>query len=309
MVRSVIPRPYLAIVGPTASGKSGLAMRLAKRWNGEIVCCDSVQIYRGFHIGAASPTDAEKQQVPHHLFGVANCNENVDAHVYAQWALRAIEDIHSRNCLPILVGGTGLYLRAVMGPKFHDDLPNDHKLRDRLNQKSQTMLRKLLARLDPKRAEQIHGNDRLRHLRALEIRILSGRCFHELTREVSEVDSRAHVIVIKPNRSALHRSIAKRTRQMLTEGLVAEVEGLLAAGVSMNVKPMQAIGYRQVCEHLQRSSSTDDLLEKIIVATRQYAKRQDTWFAQVQAKARILSPEEFDEDAFMTSVVNAKKDS
>lgn len=290
----MISKPYLAVVGPTASGKSALAMDIAKRCKGEIICCDSVQIYRGFDIGAASPTSQDLKEVPHHLFGVASWDENVDAHAYGHMARQVIQDVQERNRVPILVGGTGLYLRAVTGPHLHENLPSDAKLREKLNRRETPRLRRLLERLDPERAEQIHRNDRVRLMRALEIRLISGQYFHELTSKPTPVDPLANVIVLKPDRKELHQRIEERAAWMLDRGLIEEVQQLLASGVSPQAKPMQSIGYKQVCEFLASKYSRDELKQNIVVATRRYAKRQDTWFAKVPAVSRISAPSQLD---------------
>ncbi len=286
--------PFLVIAGPTASGKSQLAMSIAEACNGELVCCDSVQLYQGFEIGTAAPSAADQARVPHQLFGSVRWDATYDAFRFAADARRVIQDIQGRERLPIVVGGTGLYLRALIGPAFHEQLPSDEDLRRRLAKRSTAELAKLLRRLDPDRAAELHVHDRVRLLRSLEIRVSSGQPFHELTEVKGEQDPAAHVVIVAPDRAHLHTVINQRSQEMLAQGLVQEVQGLLTQGVSKDCKPMQSIGYRQVVQFLADEFEQSELGDRIAAATRQYAKRQDTWFRKVQATLRVLGPIEID---------------
>lgn len=286
---------WLGIFGPTSSGKSALALELAQGLGGEIINCDSVQLYRGFDIGAAKPTPGERLLVPHHLFDVLDWHEDCDASQYAKWARAAIDETSARGVLPIVTGGTGLYLRALLGQDFHPDLPSDAGLRAELEKKDSATLWQALKTCDPLRAGQLHPHDRVRVVRALELNILKGQTVAELyqgqNRETyGEWRARGIIIILQPARALVHERIAVRSQAMLTHGLIAEVTRLLASGVSPKAKPMLSIGYAQVCKYLQQGREDQEtLLQEIIVATRQYGKRQDTWFKKVEADLRLNS--------------------
>jgi tRNA dimethylallyltransferase len=271
---------YIAVIGPTASGKSDLAMRLAQELNGELVNCDSVQIYRGFDIGAAKPTAEEQALVPHHLVDLLSWNEDFDARKFAARADEALEDIRSRGRVPIVVGGTGLYLKALWQDGFHD-LPKDNDLRIELSKLSLEELRGTLDRLDPRRSLEIHGNDRFRLQRAVEVATLLGHSVKDLDAPKSRRDE-AFVIHMNVPRPLLHERIRLRSKKMLVQGLIEEVSGLLAAGVNPQSKPMQSIGYLEVAQFLSNELDRDELEEAIIIATRQYAKRQETLFRKMK---------------------------
>lgn len=281
----------LVIVGPTASGKSQLALQWASLLNGAIVNCDSVQLYRGFDIGSAKPSLLEQKVVPHFLIDCLDAHEDCDARQYAQLATAAIEECRMQGLLPIVTGGTGLYLRALWGQQWHTDLPKDLELREELAQLSNETLLMQLQSLDPERAKQLHPNDRYRLERALEIVILTGKPLAEQPAgQESPLFKESVVIVMTPERAALHGRIAQRVDEMLDQGLVDEVRGLLAQGVEASCKPMQSIGYRQVAAMLAGEINAAEMREQIVEATRQYAKRQDTWFRKVEAHFRLPHP-------------------
>ncbi len=274
---------YVAVIGPTASGKSALALSLAAALDGELVNCDSVQLYRGFEIGAAQPVAAELKAVPHHLWSVAEWHEAYDARLYAERARGTLQEIDSRGRLPILVGGTGLYLRALWRENWHE-LPKSESLRAELAPLATDEIHARLLRRDPQRAAALHPNDRFRLLRALEISLLLGHPVHQLPPEKGQ-RSRVFVISLSVPRATLHSRIEARTRTMLEGGLIEEVEGLLARGVAPDAKPMQSIGYAEVVAYLQGRLTRDNLEEAIVIATRQYAKRQETWFRKTEPDA------------------------
>jgi tRNA dimethylallyltransferase len=287
-------RRWLAIAGPTGSGKSALALAAAAALDGEIIGCDSVQLYRGFDIGAAKPTAAERASVPHHLVDCLDWHEDCDAARYALLAREALAAVQARGRLPIVVGGTGLYLRALVADAFHDDLPKDEALRGELRAEAAERSYARLVRLDPARAAELHPNDRFRVIRALELCLLLGRPVSEVFEAAggerrTELGEACHLVVLEPPRRALHAAIAARTRQMLEQGLLAEVRGLLEAGVDAACKPMQSIGYKQALAHLRGALPATDLAAAIDAATRQYAKRQCTWFRKVAADVRLES--------------------
>jgi tRNA dimethylallyltransferase len=273
---------YVVIAGPTASGKSALALALAERIGGEIVGCDSVQVYRGFDVGSAKPSAEEMGRVRHHLIDVVDWNEDYDAARYARDARKAIGDIKERKKIPVVVGGTGLYLRALLQEAFHDDLPSDEGLRSELRKETSEVLYSRLKACDPKRASEIHPNDRFRVVRALELNILLGGPVHEKTSIQVEADSDAVIFILDPERATLHERIALRTAQMLKEGLMGEVSNLIKSGVSVTCKPMESIGYKQAATFLKGTLAEELLFDQIKAATRQYAKRQSTWFRKTK---------------------------
>lgn len=269
---------YYVIAGPTASGKSQYAMDLAAKCNGEIVNFDSVQVYRGFDIGSAKPTLEDQQAVSHHLIDLVEWHESFDAGKFALIARERVADILRRGKTPILVGGTGLYLRAFWGDGFHDNLPKDEHLRARLQKKDPKHLYMLLKRLDPERARELHPNDQFRIIRALELRILLGHSIKQLQGHTSQLREQAKVVYLNPDRAKLRERINLRVKNMLEQGLVDEVRRLLDSGVKDTSHPMKTIGYRQVVDVLCHQAPQQDLEHKIFVATCQYAKRQRTWF-------------------------------
>ncbi len=272
-------RRYLAIIGATASGKSDLALRLAQQYGGELVNCDSVQIYRGFDIGAAKPNAEERALVPHHLVDALSWDEDFDARKFAARADAAITEIRSRGKVPIVVGGTGLYLKALWQEGFHD-LPKDGAMREELNLMSLSELRAELNHIDNARSQEIHDNDRLRLQRAVEVARLLGHSIKDLHAPLSK-RSEAFVISMNCPRAVLQERIMVRSRKMLSEGLIEEVRGLIGQGVPASAKPMQSIGYHQVLAFLRGDLSHQQLQEDIIIATRQYAKRQETLFKKI----------------------------
>lgn len=300
---------FLVVAGPTASGKSALAMDLARRIGGEIVSCDSVQVYRGFDIGSAKPSPSEQADIPHHLIDICDWQDDFDAARFATAAREAIADIQRRGRLAIVTGGTGLYLRALLQQAFHADLPSDETLRSKLKQRDSSDLYAELLIKDRKRAAELHPNDSYRIIRALELNILLGGPLSEkLPAMVADTNDQAVVVILDPARSVLHERIAVRTTQMLGSGLEHEVKDLLNSGVTVQCKPMQSIGYKEVAAHLAGFISGSSLAERINAATRQYAKRQCTWFRKTKAQFRLsdslLTPEQLAELSLLISQMN-----
>jgi tRNA dimethylallyltransferase len=279
----------LVIVGPTGSGKSSLALEAAKNLNGELIGCDSVQVYKGFDIGSSK--DQSTGPIPHHLTDLVGWDEEFDAANYAQASQLQVQATLDREKLPIIVGGTGLYLRAFWGEGWHGDLPKDPKLRQDLEEREASDLYAQLETVDPVRAKALHPNDKFRVVRALEINHLTGSVVGDLPESGQGTRASSFVVLIVPPRPLLHQRIAKRTKLMLKMGLVDEVKGLLEAGVDPTCKPMQSIGYRQTVAFLQGQLPEAELEDRIIFATRQYAKRQLTWFKSVEADLVVESPD------------------
>ncbi len=280
-----------AIVGPTASGKSALALRLARARGGEIVSCDSLQVYRGLDIGSAKPTPLERQEVRHHLIDVASPEEPFSAADYVRLARAALSEIAARGALPIVAGGTGLYLRALLLGLFEGP-SRDPGLRRRFERiaerHGERRLHRLLKAVDPAAAGRIHPNDRVRAVRALEVFWTTRRPIsaHQVATTGGLSGFRVGVFGLGPPRPALRRSVEQRTRAMLAGGLLEEVRGLLAGGLSPALFPLRAIGYRQAVAVLQGELLPDAAEAAIVTETMRYAKRQMTWFRHQQPGIR-----------------------
>ena len=278
----VVSQPMIAVVGPTASGKSHLAMAIAKSMGGEIVSCDSVQVYHGFEIGCAKPSSVDRATVPHHLLDVARWDEPFDAARYRELARAAVKDIVARGARPILCGGTGLYLRALRWGLM--EVPTaDEKLRAQLNAEAGRDLGALVARLravDPDSADSIDTRNPVRVIRALEI--------YELTGQPASVLRQAHgfktedlpmrVIVLRWPNDLLRQRIEERAQTMMREGFLEEVEGLLRIGVDPQARPMRSVGYKEAVAVVLGEAPRSGLVERVVQSTWAYARRQRTWF-------------------------------
>jgi tRNA dimethylallyltransferase len=271
----------IAILGPTASGKTALSLRLAEQMHGEIVSCDSVAVYREFEIGTAKPSRAERQRVPHHLIDVAGPSEVVTAGDYSRLARQALRDIASRGRLPIVVGGSGLYLRALLeglfaGPPRSEELRT--RLRERATERGAEYLHKLLRRTDPVAAQTIHANDVPKVVRALEVSISARAPMTGLWQQGRDPLSDFNILRIglNPDRPALYERINHRARAMFSEGLVEETERLAAQYPS--AWPLSSLGYKQALQHLRGELSLEQAILAAQQGHRNYAKRQLTWF-------------------------------
>jgi tRNA dimethylallyltransferase len=265
------------LVGSTASGKSAVALALAERLAGEIISVDSMQVYRGLNIGTAKPTREESARVPHHLIDVAELTEPFDVAKFIELARRAESEMNSRQCVPIFCGGTGLYLKA-----YFEGLgvapSGDAALRTQLEA---TPLPALLAELrerDLPAFERIDKNNPRRVVRAVEVIRLTGKPFSAQRAEWQAPESRQKVFGLSRDASDLRTRIDARVDEMFARGLVEETRGLLARGLERNAAAMQAIGYRQVVEHLRGERPLDETIALVKTKTRQFAKRQMTWF-------------------------------
>jgi tRNA dimethylallyltransferase len=275
--------PLVAIVGPTASGKSALAVWLALRLGGEVVACDSTQMYRGFDIGTAKATVEERDGVAHHLIDVLDANEEATAGGYRERAIRTLEDLRARRRLPILTVGTGLYLRALL--EGLADLPQRceslrERLRGRAAKHGAGHLHAILRRLDPVSAEKIAPADVQKVMRAVEVSLLVKRPLSELHREGrARLEGwRAIKIGLTPEREALYERVHARTDAMLERGWEEEVRRLVDSGLPEDAKPFEFIGYRELRAVLRKEMTLQDAKAAIQQATRRYAKRQMTWF-------------------------------
>lgn len=280
------PNRVAVLLGPTASGKTGLALGLARQMPLEIVCMDSMQIYRELAIGTARPSKSETAMVPHHLFGCISVKEPMNCARYAAMASEVLAEIQSRGKWPLLVGGTGLYLKSLFSGL--DPLPaTPENLRNRLNKsrsrKGDNYLYKLLSRLDFDAAQKVHPNDKQRVQRFLEVRILTGSSILEHWKSLGENGGDANagqpvLIGLQVARDLLINRIRTRTISMLAQGWIEETQRLRDLGLLARVREVGPIGYGLIEDFLKGDFSREILVEKISVQTRRYAKRQMTWF-------------------------------
>ncbi len=276
-----------AVVGPTASGKSALAFELAQRHGGEIISCDSMQVYKKMNIGTAKPTRGEMSKVRHHMIDVAEPDQPFSSEDYAELAASAIDDCVSRGKLPIICGGTGLYLDALLRGGNSAPAAETSELRRQLNLRveregAQALYDELLS-IDPQSALATHPNNVKRVIRALEIYFSSGMTKSELDEQSRKAEPKYDIAaagLVYTNRALLYERINKRVEQMLAQGLLDETRGLLEKGVfNSNKTAAQAIGYKELIGYLQGNEELDVAVEGLKTATRRYAKRQITWFS------------------------------
>jgi tRNA dimethylallyltransferase len=280
-------RPIPAIVGPTASGKSDLAIALALEIGGEVVNLDSVQVYRGIQIATAKVPPEEQRGVPHHLIDIVEPTVNFTAGDWARAAAATVADVEARGRIAIFAGGTGFYLRAFVEGLF-DSPPTPPELRRRLKERADRRgperLHRVLARLDPTSAARLAPRDASRVIRALEVRLATGVSLSALHAERPPrpedpgAAARVRILALAPPRGELYRRIDERTDAMFAAGLVDEVRGLLASGVPPDAKALGAHGYRRVVEYLLGRRTHESAVEQTKLDTRHYAKRQWTWW-------------------------------
>ncbi|HEX3015563.1 MAG TPA: tRNA (adenosine(37)-N6)-dimethylallyltransferase MiaA [Desulfobacteria bacterium] len=275
------------IVGPTAVGKSDIAVQVAKQVNGEIISGDSVQVYRGLDIGSAKVTPAEQQGIPHYMLDILDPDENFSVAMFQDQVRRLIREINERGKLPILVGGTGLYIRSVLDPYEFPAMQADKAIRTELQtiarEHGSAVLHQRLAAVDPESARRIHINDLNRIVRALEVYKLTGRPFsvyRNLPEAAAPADNPYNLtfIGLTGPRPELYARIERRVDLMLAKGLVNEVKVLLAAGYHPSVQALQAIGYRHVVQYLRGLLTKPEMTRLLKRDTRHFAKRQLTWF-------------------------------
>lgn len=274
----------VVITGPTASGKSSLGVALAAAFDGEIVNYDSVQLYRRFDIGTAKPTAAERRRIPHHLIDVLEPETLSSAGDYDRMARGVLREIVGRGRLPVMVGGTGLYLRAVIEGLFSGPR-RSHAVRQRIHEiaarKGREYPHRLLSRLDPRTAARVAPPDLPKVIRAIEVRLESGKALSahlEAAPRNPASDLRFILVGLDPPREALVEAIGVRVRSMYAAGLVDEVREILRSGVSPQAPAFRAIGYRQVVAHIHGNLPLDEAIMLTERETRRYAKRQMTWF-------------------------------
>ncbi|HVR02329.1 MAG TPA: tRNA (adenosine(37)-N6)-dimethylallyltransferase MiaA [Polyangia bacterium] len=282
---------FLAVLGPTASGKSALALALARRLGGELVCCDSQQVYIGMDVGTAKPTRNERREIAHHVLDVVRPDEAFHAARWAALARAAINDVAARGRLPIVVGGTGLYFRALT-TGFFAAPPPDPTIRARHRDEAAVLgveaLHARLAGVDAVAASAIGPRDLVRISRALEIYEQTGLPITSLRRAVaSPADLEPRALVLDPSLDELRRRIDERARCMFASGFEDEVRALRAAGYGPALRPLQALGYQQIGALLDGACTREEALAATIAATVAYARRQRTWFRKEASAARF----------------------
>ena len=275
----------IVICGPTATGKTKLGVALAQRLGGEVVSADSMQVYRDMAIGTARPTPEEMAGVPHHMMGVVDPRENYSVARYVQEATAWVEDILRRGKQPILVGGTGLYIDGLCQGRTYSDFQPASGLRQALQARVQSqglaVLWQELEQVDPETAAKLHPHDEKRILRALEVWHTTGKPISQHNRETQALPPRYEKVAIAltyRDRQVLYQRIDQRVDQMVARGLVEEVQGLLGAGVPLDGTAMQAIGYKELARALTQGEDLAQAVEEVKRRSRQYAKRQLTWF-------------------------------
>ncbi len=275
--------PLAVIVGPTASGKSALGVWLAGRLGGEVVSCDSTQVYRGFDIGTAKPTQAERRSAPHHLIDLLEPNEVFTAGDYRRRAVSVLADLKERGRLPVLVVGTGLYLRGLLEGLADAPLRSEEmraRLAARAERRRPGYLHRLLKRMDPEAAARIAPQDSPKLIRAIEVCVLAGKPLTEVHRSGRQrlEGFRPLKIGLLPERNALYERIERRTADMIDRGLLEEVRALVGRGIAATAKPFSFIGYKELRAHIQGQLELPKAIAAIQHATRRYSKRQLTWF-------------------------------
>jgi tRNA dimethylallyltransferase len=277
-------RKVIAILGPTGSGKSELALHVAGTFSGEVVNCDSLQVYRYFDLGTAKLPPGARQGIPHHLIDILDPDQVFTAGEYARLGRHLLEEISARGRLPVVAGGTGFYLRALIDGLFPGP-QRDQALRDRLAERERRKsgsLHRLLRRFDPAAAGRIHPRDLPKVIRALEVCLVTRRPVTELFQQGREALGGYRILKIglAPGREQLYEKLDRRTIQMFETGLIEEVRGILARGFAASAKPFESHGYRQAMQFINGELKLDEAIFYAQRNTRHYAKRQMTWFRQ-----------------------------
>ena len=290
-----MPPKILVITGPTASGKTALSVELALRHNGEVVSADSMQIYRRMDIGTAKPDLAERRGVPHHMMDVAEPDEDFSVARYVNMAAACVDDILSRGRLPIVAGGTGLYVDSLLSGRtfaaFSPESPLRGELEQRMDEVGGEVMLEELAKIDPEAAARLHANDRKRIIRALEVFYSTGKTITQHNIETQAIPPRYDALTLSlsyENRQDMWDRIDRRVDVMMEAGLVEEVKSLLDSGVPDQCTAMQAIGYKEMAAALRGNGDVRAAAEEIKLRSRQYAKRQLTWFRRNTAAKPLV---------------------
>ncbi len=273
------------VTGPTASGKTGLGVQIAEQYGGEVVSADSMQIYRKMDIGTAKPTAEEIKNIPHHMIDIVNPDEKFSVSKYVEQASKCVDDILDRGKLPIIVGGTGLYIDSLIAGRDFAPAPSDENLRLKLeaeyDEKGGEFALNKLAKVDPQRAEKLAPADKRRIVRAIEVYTLSGKTItehDEYTKSIPPKYDASMIVLSYEDRADLYAKIDKRVDIMLEMGLLPEIQALLAEGVPANCTALQAIGYKEIVSALNGECDMESAIDSIKRESRRYAKRQLTWF-------------------------------
>ncbi len=301
--------PLIVVAGPTASGKTGLAIEIAKAVNGEIVSADSMQIYKYMDIGTAKATKDEQSQCPHHMLDIIEPDCEFSVADYTKLAHECIADITSRNKIPVMCGGTGLYIDSVVNDVDFGELDIDYQLRDELREIAEKeggeKLIEILGEFDPVSAKRLHPNNLKRVIRAIEFYKTSGVPISEHQEMTKQKDSRYNAVMfmINHDREILYDRINRRVDIMVNDGLSGEVKSLMDRGYSPELNSMQGIGYKEMISHFNGETTLSEAVDAIKQNSRRYAKRQLTWFRRNE-KINLLSTETTMEDAL--KIINEK---
>jgi tRNA dimethylallyltransferase len=274
--------PLIVVLGPTGAGKSELALALADAFHGEIINCDSVQVYRGLQVGSAKLPVEARRGIPHHLIDILSPDQELTAAAYSQLARKAIDDLRIKEKLPVVVGGTGFYLKALLDG-LSPAPSRDERLRARLGHiavRRPLALYRFLRSRDPEAASRIHPNDHQKLIRAIELTLLTGRPATK-TQSLPRDSLRGFDVLklgLAPQRNLLYDHLNRRSAQMFENGLIAETKAILDAGFSSAAKPLQSLGYKQAMNVIANRMEIREAIQECQTKTRQYAKRQITWF-------------------------------
>ena len=276
--------PIICIAGPTASGKTALAVELAKQLNGEVISCDSMQVYKRMDIGTAKPTEEEMQGIPHHMIDVAEPDEDFSVSRYCCLAAPIVDDIVARGKTAIIAGGTGLYMDSLIQGNAFAPFPSTgvrEKLEAQADSEGMEFLLNWLRSIDPEAAARLHLSDRKRIIRALEVYLETGQTITEHNRKTQQIPPKYTPLWLGldfADRAELYRRIDRRVDMMLEMGLISEIQGLLASGIPPRCTAMQAIGYKEFVAALHGEETIAQAAEEVKKSSRHYAKRQLTWF-------------------------------
>ncbi len=297
-------KPLVAIVGPTATGKTEVSIRMAQAIGGEIVNADSRQVYRYMDIGTAKPTNEDRSRIPHHLFDIIDPDEDFSLALYQDMAGRAIDDIHQRGKTPVLAGGSGQYVWAVLEGWSAPEVPPDPVLREELESKAMTeggdILYRELQEIDPESARKIDHRNIRRVIRALEVFRITGKRFSEIrTRTPPDFDVR--IVGITVERDELYRRIDDRVDAMLARGFIDEVRSLLERGYSLDLPAMSSLGYREIGRYLNAELGLPEACEQIKFATHRFARHQYAWFRLKDERIRWVDKKRTSVDRIISS--------
>ncbi len=308
----MLKSPLVILTGPTAVGKTKLSIELAKRINGEIISADSMQVYRRMNIGTAKITEIEKEGIPHHLIDILEPWEDFNVVAFQSYARKAVEEIHQQGKIPIVVGGTGFYIQALLYGIDFTENENDSLLRKQLEAESEkdggVSLHQYLMKIDPEAARSIHPNNRKRVIRAVEFYKLTGQKIseHNESQRRNEPIYNSAYFVLNMEREKLYQRIDYRVDLMLHDGLVDEVKQLLEEGCTPDMVSMQGLGYKEIIRFLNHETSLEEAVYILKRDTRHFAKRQLTWFRR--ERGVIWLEKEKDEDIMLDAILNTLKE-